>query len=297
MSYPTTATVPSTARATSAVASVRRAVSRVVIWALLIATALLVLFPVVIALLGSFKTNAELTAGATLLPSDWQLENYAHAWKEANFARYTWNSTFVSVATTVMTLLVASMAAVAVDRLHFPGKKIFVAIQAATMFVSVGAVVLRPQFELMVDLKLHTSLWGVILILISAHAAAFFMLLSFMKAIPRDLDEAAMIDGASFARTYRSVLLPLLLPGLGVAGLFAFRGAWNEFILPQVFTLNSPELQTLTVGLAALRYGSSAATQTHLMMAGASLSMLPLLLLYALANRTFMQVTAGSVKG
>ncbi len=274
-----------------------RIVTKVALWAFLLACVFFVLFPVFIALLGSFKTNAELTAGATLLPSDWQFENYAHAWKEANFARYTWNSTFVSVATTVLTLLVASMAAVAVERLDFPGKKIFVAIQASTMFVSVGAVVLRPQFELMVDLKLHTSLWGVVLILVSAHAAAFFMLHSFMKAIPRDLDEAAMIDGASFIRTYRSVLLPLLLPGLGVAGLFAFRGAWNEFILPQVFTLNSPDLQTLTVGLAALRYGSSAATQTHLMMAGASLSMLPLLLLYAAANRTFMQVTAGSVKG
>lgn len=297
MSYPTTATVSSPARATSVVASARRVASRAALWAFLLAAVLLVLFPVVIAVLGSFKTNAELTAGATLLPSNWQFENYAQAWKEANFARYTWNSAFVSVVTTLLTLLVASMAAVAVDRLHFPGKKVFVAIQAATMFVSVGAVVLRPQFELMVNLKLHTSLWGVILILISAHAAAFFMLLSFMKAIPRDLDEAAMIDGASFSRTYRSVLLPLLLPGLGVAGLFAFRGAWNEFILPQVFTLNSPELQTLTVGLAALRYGSSAATQTHLMMAGASLSMLPLLLLYAAANRTFMQVTAGSVKG
>jgi ABC-type glycerol-3-phosphate transport system permease component len=256
-----------------------------------------VLFPLVVATLGSFKTNAELIAGGTFLPTEWQFSNYVYAWKEANFARYTWNSLFVAVATTALTLLIASMAACAVDRLHFPGKKLFIAIQGFTMFVSIGAVVLRPQFELMVSLKLHTSLWGVVLILVSAHASVFFILTSYMMSIPRDLDEAATIDGAGFWRTYRSVILPLLLPGLGVAGLFTFRAAWNEFILPQVFTMNAPELQTLTVGLAALRYGSSAAMQTHIMLAGACLSILPMLVVYALTNKTFMQVTAGSIKG
>lgn len=270
---------------------------RIALWTFLIVVAFLILFPVVLAFLGSVKTNAELTAGGTILPESWQLTNYVFAWKEANFARYSWNSIFVSVTTTVGTLFIVSMAAYAVDRLDFFGKKAFVAMQASTMFISIGAVVLRPQFELMIQLKLHTSLWGVILILISAHAAIFFILLSFMKAIARDLDEAAMIDGASFFRTYRSIILPLLLPGLGVAGLFTFRGAWNEFILPQVFTMNNPDMQVLTVGLAALRYGSSAAAQTHIMMAGACLSILPLLVAYVLANKSFMQVTAGSIKG
>ncbi|MCR2805737.1 carbohydrate ABC transporter permease [Paenibacillus soyae] len=271
--------------------------SRIILWAFLLAVAFLILFPVVMAFLGSFKTNAEVTAGGTIFPAEWQFSNYLYAWKEANFARYSWNSLFVSAVTTAATLVIVSMAAYAVDRLSFPGKKLFVGIQAATMFVTIGAVVLRPQFELMIDLKLHTSLWGVILILISAHASVFFILLSYMKSVPRDLDEAAMIDGASFLRTYRSVILPLLAPGLGVAGLFTFRYAWNEFILPQVFTMNSPHLQTLTVGLAALRYGSSAAAQTHIMMAGACLSILPLLAAYLIANKSFMQVTAGSIKG
>ncbi|WP_309120862.1 carbohydrate ABC transporter permease [Paenibacillus sp.] len=274
-----------------------RLAGRTALWAFLLAVAGAVLFPVVVALLGSFKTNAELIAGGTFLPSEWQFANYAYAWREANFARYTWNSLFVAAATTALTLLIASMAACAIDRLHFPGKKWFVAIQGFTMFVSIGAVVLRPQFELMVSMKLHTSLWGVVFILVSAHASLFFILLSYMKSIPRDLDEAATIDGAGFWRTYRSVILPLLLPGLGVAGLFTFRAAWNEFILPQVFTMNAPQLQTLTVGLAALRYGSSAAMQTHIMLAGACLSILPMLAVYALTNKTFMQVTAGSLKG
>ncbi|WP_373430072.1 carbohydrate ABC transporter permease [Paenibacillus sp. GD4] len=270
---------------------------RVVMWAFLVVTALLTLFPVLMTVAGSLKSNAELMSGGGLLPEVWQFANYAEAWKQTKFAQYTWNSVFLSVTVTVGTLLVAAMAAYVVDRRTFPGKALYVGIQASTMFISVGAVVLRPQFDLMVKLHLNTTLWGVILILISAHASTFFILLGFFKTIPRELDEAAMIDGSSFSRSFFTIILPLLTPGLGVSGLFAFRHAWNEYILPLVFTMTNPKLQTLTVGLANLRYGSSAAMQVHLMMAGACLSILPMLLVYILANKSFMQVTAGSIKG
>jgi raffinose/stachyose/melibiose transport system permease protein len=270
---------------------------RLAVWLFLLATTLLTLFPIFITFSGSLMSNAELMGGGNLLPKTWQIVNYAEAWKQSNFARYTWNSLFMSVTATVGTLLVAAMAAYVVDRRNFPGKSLYVGLQAATMFVSVGAIVLRPQFDLMVKLGLHTTLWGAILILISAHAATFFILLGFFKAIPRDLDEAAMIDGSTFIRSFFRIILPLLAPGLGVAGLFAFRHAWNEYIMPLVFTMTSPELQPLTVGLANLRYGSSAAMQIHLMMAGACLSIVPMLLVYVAANKSFMQVTSGSVKG
>lgn len=118
-----------------------------------------------------------------------------------------------------------------------------------------------------------------------------------MKGIPRELDEAARIDGSSLSRTFWTIILPLLGPGLGVGALFTFRGAWNEYLLPLVFTMTKPELQTLTVGLANLKYGISAASQTHYMMAGACLSILPILVAYVFANKSFMQMTAGSLKG
>jgi raffinose/stachyose/melibiose transport system permease protein len=267
------------------------------LWAFLLVVAFLTVFPVITAFLGSFKTNAELTGGATILPSSWQFDNYVQAWKQANFSRFTFNSMWVAAAVTVGTLLITAMAAYVVDRMSFPGKRIYVGIQAATMFISIGAVVLRPQYDLMIRLHLNTTLWAVIIILISSHAYIFFILLSFMSAIPKDLDEAALIDGSSPANTFWRVILPLLRPGLGVAALFTFRGAWNEYLLPLVFTMSNPKLQTLTVGLANLRYGISAASQTHYMMAGACLSILPLLVVYVLANKSFMQMTAGSVKG
>ncbi|WP_082927903.1 carbohydrate ABC transporter permease [Paenibacillus oryzisoli] len=274
-----------------------KSASRIVLWAFLLITALLTVFPVLMTVAGSLKSNAELMSGGGLLPQVWQFSNYAEAWRQTKFAQYTWNSMYLSIAVTVGTLLVAAMAAYVVDRRNFPLKSLYVGIQASTMFISVGAVVLRPQFDLMVKLHLNTSLWGVILILVSAHASTFFILLGFFKSIPREIDEAAMIDGSSFSRSFFTIILPLLKPGLGVSGLFAFRHAWNEYILPLVFTMTNPKLQTLTVGLANLRYGSSAAMQTHLMMAGACLSILPMLLIYILANKSFMQVTSGSIKG
>lgn len=270
---------------------------RTVLWVFLLLVTTITLFPVVITILGSFKTNVELTTGATLLPSSWQFSNYVEAWEKANFSTYTMNSLFVAVMVTLGTLLVASMAAYVVNRMQFLGKKFFVGLQAFTMFVAIGAVVLRPQFELMIALNLHSTLWGVILILISAHAATFFILLSFMSGIPRELDEAARIDGCSPAKTFWTIIIPLLTPGLGVSALFTFRGAWNEYLLPFVFTMSKPELQTLTVGLANLKYGVTAATQTHYMMAGACLSILPILIVYIFANKSFMQMTAGSLKG
>lgn len=239
----------------------------------------------------------EVTVGATLFPKQWLFSNYAEAWKKANFALFTWNSLFISAATTIGTLLVTTMAAYAVDRGNFPGKKAYVALQASTMFISIGAVVLRPQFDLMVALNLNQSLWGVILILISAHATAFFMLIGFFKGIPKDLDEAAYIDGCNYYTVYWRIVLPLLKPAIGVTALFTFRNAWNEYILPFVFTMSNPKLQPLTVGLTNLKYGVGAAAELQLMLAGACISIVPMLIVYMFANKSFMQVTAGSLKG
>ncbi|MEK5463916.1 carbohydrate ABC transporter permease [Paenibacillus sp. FSL R7-0210] len=274
-----------------------RLLGKAVLWIFLIAAALLALFPIIMVVLGSFKTNQELTGSATIWPSSWHFSNYLEAWKNANFSRYTLNSIFVSVVTTVGTLLVASMSAYAVNRVSFIGKKAYSLLMASTLFISIGAVVLRPQFDLMVMLGLNKTLWGVIIILISAHATCYFILIGFFQSIPRDLDEAAMIDGCNFYSVYLRIILPLLRPALAVAGLGAFQGSWNEYILPLVFTMSNPQLQTLPVGLANLRYGIGAASEVQLMMAGACLSILPLLVVYVFANKSFMQVTLGAVKG
>jgi len=275
----------------------KKALSKLPVWLLLAVVTIITLFPVVVAMLGSLKTNLELTTGASIFPKEWKFGNYIQAWNQADFSRFTFNSVFVAVFVTIGTLLVAAMAAYAVDRVQFRGKKLYIFLQSFTLFISIGAVVLRPQFDMMVGLGLQKSLWGVIIILISAHATAFFMVIGFFKGIPRELDEAALIDGCNFYSIFWRIILPLLRPALAVVALFTFRGAWNEYILPLVFSLTRPDLQTLPVGLASLRYGAGAAVENHLMLAGACISILPLLIVYIFANRSFMQVTVGSVKG
>lgn len=277
--------------------TIRQLGARLPVWMLLLAISALLLFPIAVAFLGSLKTNLELTTGATFWPETWQFNNYVQAWTQADFASFTFNSLFVAVFVTAGTLLVSAMAAYAVDRVPFKGKKLFIFLQSFTLFISIGAVVLRPQFDLMVSIGLQKSLWGVIIILISAHATAFFMVIGFFRGIPKELDEAALIDGCNFYTTFWRIILPLLRPALAVAALFTFRGAWNEYILPLVFSLSRPDMQTLPVGLANLRYGAGAAVENQLMLAGACISILPLLIVYLFANRSFMQVTVGSVKG
>ncbi len=276
---------------------VTRLTSGIVLWAFLIAVLVFTMFPIIAAFLGSFKTETELAVGATFFPKQWNFDNYIKAWNEANFGLFTWNSIYMSFFSTLGTVLVASMAAYAVDRREFIVKKAYVMLQASTMFVAMGAIMLRPQFDIMVALNLNKSLWGIIILNVSAHAFAFFILLGFMKGIPREMDEAAKMDGAGFSYTYARIIMPLLLPGIGVTALFAFRNAWNEYIMPLVFTMTQPKLQVLTVGLANLKYSPEGTIQSNIMLAGACLSMIPILIVYLMANKSFMQVNVGGVKG
>ncbi|MEK8132811.1 carbohydrate ABC transporter permease [Paenibacillus filicis] len=270
-----------------------------VIGLFLLGIVFLILYPVLFTLFGSFKTNFELLNSTGLLPKDWQWANYLEAWQRANFAKYTWNSLFISVLSTLLNLLVCSMAAYALARRSFPGRGAILFVLAATMFVTIGAITYRPLFDMMKTFHMHKSLWSVILIFVGTHLSFFIFLLErFVKSIPKELDEAATIDGCGFFGIYWRIVLPLLGPGLGVVGLFTFRDAWNQYILPLIFTMTNPDLRPLTVGVIALKYSTNAAAEWHLMLAGSMLSMLPILVIYMLTNKSFISgITNGSVKG
>ncbi|MFZ5825835.1 MAG: carbohydrate ABC transporter permease [Bacillota bacterium] len=271
---------------------------KILLYAVLVSVALLLLFPVVYVLLGAFKSNRELMVGNTILPTTWHIENFSQAWQLANFAQYTWNSIFLATSVTALKVLMASMTAYALVRRNFPGRALILAGLAGALFLDVGPVTFRPLYQLAVTLKLHNSLWGAILILSAHQATTIFPLVGFFRSIPKELDEAATVDGCSFFRIYWSIILPVSRPALAVVALLAFRQAWNEFLLPGVFTMARPDLRPLTVGVAALRYAESAAAQWNIMMAGAAMSILPILVIYLFANKSMISgLTSGSVKG
>lgn len=271
--------------------------SKITIWLFLLAVAALMLFPVVLAMIGSFKTNQELNAGTSILPSVWRFENYIYTWQEAKFSIFVWNSLIYSISATVTTAIVCSLAAYAVARKKFSGRKLLLGVYTAMMFIHMGVITLKPAYLMMVSLGLHKSVFGLIIMMTGAGGMSFFILYAFIRSISRDLDEAAMVDGAGSFYIYSRIVLPLCTPALGVVALFTFRGAWNSYILPLVFTMSQPKLQPITVGLVNIRYGYGGAVQSHLMLAGACISMIPMLLMFVLANKSFMQMSVGALKG
>ncbi len=259
---------------------------------------ILIIFPVLYAFLGSFKTNAEVTLGGTIFPQKWMVENYVTAWKQANFAVYTMNSLIICLSTVVLALFISSSAGYCLARRNFPGKKILNAAYLSTIFISVGALIYKPLFMVMVHLHLQNSLLAIILIQVGGQATNVFLISRFLAEIPIELDESAQIDGCTFFRTFWNIILPLLKPVLGVVGLFMFRLSWNDYVLPSIFTMARPDLRPLTVGVVALKYGANAAAEWHLMLAGAMFALFPMIIIYLIANKQFLNgLTAGAVKG
>lgn len=271
---------------------------KVLKWLFLGIMCVFTVYPVVYAVLGSFKSNAELTLGGNLLPKEWHFENYAYAFSKLEFGRYTWNSVLLAVLTVILSVVTASMGGYVLGRREFPGKKVISGVYLSSMFVSVGSVALYPLYKLLNRLGLTNHMLGLALLLTGGQVANVFMISGFVRNVPKELDDAATIDGAGIFRIYWQIIVPMIRPILGVVALFSFRTAWNEFITAQVFTMSNPGLKTLSVAVANLRYSANAAAEWHLMMAGASIALAPILVVYLLANKQFIAgITAGAVKG
>lgn len=273
---------------------------KTVVYLFLIILALLFLYPILYVVFGSFKENGELVmGGANLLPQRFILDNYIQAWKAANFSRFTFNSLFISFGDMILIILISSMAGYAFARKKFFAKNFLYGLLLAFMFVNVGSVTLRPLFELAVKMNMNTSLWSVVLISTGgAQATYIFLVRGYMATIPKELDEAAKIDGCGFFTIYWKIIMPVLKPVIATIALLSFRGGWNEYILPLVFTMSKPELQPLTVGVVSLRNGTEGAAAWNIMFAGSSISIIPIVIIYIFTSRYFMNgLTVGAVKG
>lgn len=283
-----------------AVYSTKTKILRAVVWTLMLILALLTIFPVCYIVLGSFKENAELlVGGSNIFPTKWIFTNYIDAWKQSNFAIYTMNSVFLALGVMILSLLVSTMAGYVFSRSHFKGKELLYSLFVMFMFINTGSVSLRPLFELAVKLHMNKSLLSVILISTGTGQATYiFLCRGFVSALPTELDEAAKIDGCTFFQIYRLVILPLLKPVMGTVALLSFRQGWNEYILPLVFTMTNDKLRPLTVGVNMLKNAGDGAAAWNIMFAGATIAIVPMLIIYCIFSRNFMGgMTAGAVKG
>lgn len=267
-------------------------------WIFLFIMIVFTLYPVIYTVLGSLKTNAELTQGGGFFPEVWHFENYYQAFVQADFTKYTMNSVMVSVSVTLLAVVTCSLAGFIMARRNFMGKKVLLALYMSMMFVSLGSVTLYPIYELLRALKINKTVFALVVALTGGQATNVFLVMGFTQGIPKELDEAAIIDGCSLYGVYSRIILPLSKPILAVVALFSFRNAWNDYVTSLIMTIASPKLQTLTVAVVQLKYSVNAAAEWHIMLAGASIAIIPILIVYLFANKQFIAgLTAGAVKG
>lgn len=290
----------STEKTLHAVESRQTKAANALIFTLLLGLAILTVYPVIYIVLGAFKTNSELVSGGiNILPETFLTDNFKQAWEMASFARYTINSIILSFGVMALSVIVASMAGYVFARKNFRLKGLIYGALVIFMFINVGSVSLRPLFELATRLHLNQSLLPVILISTGTSQATYiFLIHGFMNSVPRELDEAAKMDGCSFFGVYVRIILPIIKPAIATVALLAFRGGWNEYILPLVFTMTNEKMRPLTVGVVALQNAGDGAAAWNILFAGSAISIIPILIIYLFMSRQFMNgTTAGAVKG
>ena len=262
-------------------------------WLYLILTlgVLLVITPFVWMVLGSVKSSAELRqVPPSWLPENPTLDNFRSLFSRLSFGRYFFNSTVVAVVVTAGNLIFCSMVGYALAMLNFRGKRIIFALILGTLMIP-GVVTFVPLFVLVANLGLVNTLPGLILPFLVGPFGVFLMR-QFILGLPKDLVEAARIDGAGEMAIFGRIILPLLTPALATLGILTFLGSWNNFLWPLVVA-QSEETYTLPVALALVSTGQNQ-TDYGLLLAGATVVVLPVLLVFLFFQRHFIQGIAST---
>ena len=270
-------------------AGTRRTMGFVLLHVVMIVGALLMFFPFLWTIITSITPGAGLTLAPALFPDNPSLAAYQQLFTERPFGKVVLNSILLAVATTVVQLFTSATAGYAFSRLPFRGSNVVFAIYLATMMIPLQVLIVPLFSELKAFGLLDTYLGA----LLPTFATAFgiFLLRQAINQVPRELDEAATIDGAGHFRIFWTIILPNIRPALATLVVFAFMGSWNSFLWPLV-VLRSPELQTLPVALAGLV--GQYTTQWDIVMAGSVVSVLPMLALYIFAQKYIIQGVASS---
>lgn len=265
-------------------------------WVYLLAVILITICitPVLYIIIGGFRTNAQITQDPSGWPAPWELANYGDVLAGSEFWSATWNSTVVALGTTVGAVALGVMASYVIARYDFGGKGAMYALFAAGLMFPI-TVAITPLYLLVRNLGLVNSLAGVILPQIAfALPTTIIILVPFLRAIPKELEEAASIDGTGRLGFFWRMVVPLSLPGVITVGILAFVGSWNGYMLP-LFILTDSSLFTLPLGVQ--NFSSQYSVDTARVLAYTSLSMLPALIFFSLFERRIVGGLTGAVKG
>ncbi len=273
----------------------RRSLFRALLYVLLVIVAALIAIPFLWMISSAFKDQIGIYANPpTWIPSPWITDNFTAAWTQVPFGQFFLNSFKVAGLNTVGQLITCTLAAYAFARLRFPGRDIIFGVYLASLMVP-SQVTIIPLYILMKDLGLvdnHASL------ILPGLWSAFgtFLLRQFFLTIPRELEEAAIIDGAGLLRVLWAVVLPLSTSALAALAIFTFNFFWNDFFSPLIF-LDTPNNLTLPVGLSLLQ-GQYAGTSPAVMLAGVCMAVVPVLVVFVIGQRYIVEgITLTGLKG
>ncbi|MST63657.1 carbohydrate ABC transporter permease [Schaalia hyovaginalis] len=252
------------------------------------------LAPVVYVIIGGFRTNSQITDNPAGLPNPWVIENYTEVIASPVFWRQILNSTIAATATTLGVVILGMMASFVIARYPFKGREAMYSLFAAGLMFPM-TVAITPLYILIKSLGLTNNLLGVILPGIAfALPTTVIILVPFLRTIPKELEEAAALDGCGRLGFFWKIVLPLSAPGVITTGILAFIGSWNSYMLP-LFVLSDESLFTLPLGVQA--FASQYSVDTARVLAFTSLSMIPALIFFSLFERRIVGGLTGAVKG
>ncbi|WP_245809760.1 carbohydrate ABC transporter permease [Cohnella massiliensis] len=254
------------------------------------------LYPLLWMLSASFKTESEFFRNNfRLWPSRLDFSSYERAWQAGRFELYFVNSIVITASVILLVLLISAVSGYAIGRYSFRGKATVVSVLTASVFVPIESAII-PIFQLIKDMGLLNSLLGVILAEAGGGNILFVLLFAgFFRQVPKELGEAAVVDGCGFLRTFWTVMLPIAKPVVGSVVVMQFIWCWNSFLMPLVLTLGNPELRTVAVGLYALK-GENVVDWSGIA-AGGVITLVPVIIVFLSLQRLFVNGLAGAVKG
>jgi multiple sugar transport system permease protein len=265
-------------------------------WVAVVAIVVFCLFPFYWLVNTSLKTGPDLST-SSLLPPNPTLDNFESIFNDSNFTTALKNSAIVALTTTAIGVIIGSFAAYALARLKIKGKFLLLGIVLSiTTFPQIA--IAAPLFRLWTNIGLYNTLWGLIIpYLTFALPLSIYILVSFFREIPRDLEEAALVDGATHFEAFRKVVVPLAAPGLATTAILTFIAAWNEFLLATTLT-SSITARTVPVAISQFTGSSQFEVPLGTQSAASVVISIPLIVLVLLFQKRIVAgLTAGAVKG
>lgn len=268
-------------------ARAKRTISLTLSYVALALVTFLMIFPLIIVVIVSFTPNAVTqTWPPKIIPSAWTLDNYTSLFQRLPIGRELLNTIVFAGPVTIISVFFDSLAAYGLSRVDFKGRGILLAVLIATMMIPAMALLI-PVYKLLGSMGLINSYLGIIIPRM-ADVGGIFLLRQFFISIPKDLDNAARIDGAGEFRIFAQIILPNAVPAILTVGMFNFMGNWNDLLWPLIMT-SKPETRTITAGLAMLTGHGSSVTPYGVVMAGALISALPLLIVFFFVQKRFVE--------